>query len=39
MSYNKARCLKVLKYEKLIKKKFQTILKEYNLEKYFEFQN
>ena len=39
MSFDKANCLKLLKYEKLVKENFQITLREYNLEKYFGLQN
>lgn len=39
MSSDKSKCLKWLKYEKLVKENYQTTLREYILEKYFELQN
>jgi len=39
MTFNKKKCLKLLKYEKLVTEKFQQTLDEYDLEKYFELQH
>ena len=39
MTLNKKRCLELLKYEKVVTKKFQQTLGEYDSEKYFELQN
>ena len=39
MTFNKKKCLELLKYEKLVTEKFEQTLGEYDLEKYFELQN
>ena len=39
MSLDKAKCLKLLNYKKLVEEKFEITLREYNLEKYFELEN
>lgn len=39
MSFDKAKCLKLLNYKKLVQEKFGITIREYNSEKYFELQN
>ena len=39
MTLNKKKCLKLLKYEKLVTEKFQQTLGEYDSKKYFELRN
>ena len=39
MSFDKAKCLKLLNYKELVEEKFRITFREYNLEKYFELEN
>lgn len=39
MNFDKAKCLKLLNYKRLIEEKFETTLREYDSEKYFELEN